>query len=208
MSLNIIDLGAINPLTPPEPSSEQNPASVGLAQSSEFDAHWAACRVSVRAYLSSLISNRSDVEDCIQEVALIAWKKGPLGEGQRAFLGHCLATARLIGLATSRKLGKSRVQFLPPDVALSLADEVAQQEQAESAPADRVLALRACMSRLDDEQRQLLGLRYTANAPARLDEVAKSQGKSPDALYKKLERLRTSLRECVSRRMGGNAEQS
>ncbi len=208
MPINIIDLGAINPLKSPDSSSEQNIASPGLVESSEFNAHWAACRISIRAYLSSLISNRSDVEDCIQEVALIAWKKGPMGEGQRAFLGHCLATARLIGLATSRKLSKSRVQFLPPDVALSLADEVAEQEQSDTSSADRVLALRTCMSRLDDEQRQLLGLRYAADAPVRLDEVARSQGKSPDALYKKLERLRTSLRECVSRRMGGNEEQS
>ena len=94
----------------------------------EFDSLWDICRVSVRAYLTSLLVNKSDVEDCVQEVALIAWRKGPVAEGQRAFLGHCLASARLIGLAASRKAGKSRVEFLPPEVALSLADEVTRQE--------------------------------------------------------------------------------
>lgn len=206
MSSAIIDLGDIDPLKQPDSNLDQNAVSVSPAHLRDFDTHWEACRVSVRAYLTSLISNKSDIEDCVQEVALIAWKKGPSGEGQRAFLGHCLATARLIGLAAARKQGKSRVQFLPPDVALSLADEVTQQELAEPSPVDRVVALRACLARLDDSQRQLLSLRYSDDGRTRLDEAARSQGKSPDALYKKLERLRATLRECVSRRMHDTPE--
>ncbi len=139
---------------------------------------------------------------------MIAWKKGPMGEGESAFLGHCLASARLIGMAALRKLGKSRVRFLPPEVALSLADEVMQQEQAEPSPADRILALRACMSRLDEPQRALLALRYAGDGNARLNQAAKSEGKTLDAIYKKLERLRASLRDCVTKRMGGGGEQS
>ena len=206
MSSVTIDLDDIDPLKQPESNLEQNSVSENSLRLSEFDAHWEACRVSVRAYLSSLISNKSDVEDCVQEVALIAWKKGPLGAGQRAFLGHCLASARLIGLAAARKQGKSRVQFLPPDVALSLADEITQLELSETSPNDRVLALRACLSRLDEQQRQLLAMRYSDDGRARLDEVARSQGKSPDTLYKRLERLRSTVRECVSRRMEGGTE--
>jgi RNA polymerase sigma-70 factor (ECF subfamily) len=175
---------------------------------SEYHAHWDRCRVSVRAYLSGLLANRSDIEDCVQEVALIAWKKGPVGEGERAFLGHCLATARLIGLAASRKISKSRVQFLPPEVALSLAEEVMDQEQADPLPNDRILALRVCLSTLDEHHRQLLALRYAGEGRTRLDQAAKGEGKTLDALYKKLERLRASLRNCVTRRMEGGGEQS
>jgi DNA-directed RNA polymerase specialized sigma24 family protein len=116
-----------------------------------FQAMWDACRVSVRVYLSSIVANKSDIEDCVQEVALVAWKKGPIAEGQRAFLGHCLATARLVGLAASRKLGNSKVRFLPPDLAVSLADEVMRQEQQQDAATDRILALRTCMERLDEQ---------------------------------------------------------
>ncbi|MGL4400252.1 MAG: hypothetical protein ACRCXD_10320 [Luteolibacter sp.] len=206
MSLVTANLGEFSPGDHPERPRERIENAEGPPNQSEFTANWDQCRVSVRAYLSSLISNKSDVEDCIQEVALIAWKKGPSGEGQRAFLGHCLATARLIGLATARKHGKSRVQFLPPDVALSLADEVTQQELAEPSGVDRVAALRACLARLDDSQRQLLAMRYSDDGRTRLDVIARSEGKSPDALYKKLERLRSTLRECVSRRMGAATE--
>jgi RNA polymerase sigma-70 factor (ECF subfamily) len=201
MSLVTTNFGNLSPGSHLELPRERDSNVENTSDLGEFNANWDQCRVSVRAYLSSLISNKSDVEDCVQEVALIAWKKGPSGEGQRAFLGHCLATARLIGLAAVRKHGKSRVQFLPPDVALALADEVTQQELAEPAPVDRVAALRVCLARLDETQRQLLAMRYSDDGRARLDETARGQGKSPDAVYKKLERLRATLRECVSRRM-------
>lgn len=173
------------------------------ARVARFQSMWDVCRVSVRAYLSSFIANRTDVEDCLQEVALIAWKKGPVGEGERAFLGHCLASARLVGLAASRRLGNSKVHFLPPDLTLSLADEVMRQEQEDEGPTDRILALRACMERLDDRQRQILSLRYAPDGPSRMDQFAKGEGMKPDALYKKLERLRAGLRDCVTQRMKG-----
>jgi RNA polymerase sigma-70 factor (ECF subfamily) len=201
MSSVTINLGGADPLKETAEFSDSEVAQVSPLRLEEFDSLWEGCRVSVRAYLSSLLANKSDVEDCIQEVALIAWKKGPVAEGQRAFLGHCLAAARLIGLAASRKLGKSRVQFLPPDVALSLADEVMRQEQDQPSHSNRIVALRACMTHLNEQQRQLLGYRYSGDGRGKLEAAAKSQGKSPDAIYKMLERLRATLRDCVSKRM-------
>jgi RNA polymerase sigma-70 factor, ECF subfamily len=201
MSSVTINLEDAEPLKETAQLSHSEAASVSPQRLEEFDSLWEACRVSLRAYLSSLLANKSDVEDCIQEVALIAWKKGPVAEGQRAFLGHCLAAARLIGLAASRKIGKSRVQFLPPDVALSLADEVMRQEQDQPPISNRILALRACMAHLNEQQRQLLGYRYSGDGRGKLEAEAKSQGKSPDAIYKMLERLRATLRDCVSKRM-------
>lgn len=196
-----IHFGSPDPLENRDELSHADDASVCPKRVEDFDRMWEDCRVSVRAYLRSMLANKSDVEDCIQEVALIAWKKGPIEEGQRAFLGHCLATARLIGLAASRKTGSSRVDFLPPDVALSLADEVMRQEQELAAPSRRILALRACMAQLSPEQRKLLGYRYSGEGRGKLEETARSQGKSPDAIYKVLERLRNSLRNCVATRL-------
>lgn len=201
MSSVSIHLGDSEPLHETEELPLAGAATVCPRRLEEFDQLWEGCRVSVRAYLASLLANRSDVEDCVQEVALIAWKKGPVAEGPRAFLGHCLAAARLIGLAASRKTGNSRVRFLPPDVALSLADEVMRQEQEQPAPTHKALALRACLAQLNEQQRQWLGYRYSGDGRGRLEAAARSLGKSPDAIYKMLERLRTTLRNCVSKRM-------
>jgi RNA polymerase sigma-70 factor (ECF subfamily) len=208
MSLSVVRFGSNDP---PEEGVELGRLDEALVCPSrlvEFDALWEACRVSVRAYLSSLLVNRSDVEDCVQEVALIAWKKGPVAEGQQAFLGHCLTSARLVGLAASRKVGRSRVEFLPPDVALSLADEVMRQEKEQVAVSNRVVALRACMEHVSGRQRELLGYRYSGEGRGKLEESARSLGKSPDAIYKMLERVRATLRNCVSKRMEEESDAS
>jgi RNA polymerase sigma-70 factor, ECF subfamily len=201
MSSASIHFGDSEPLKETEALQHAEGASGCQERLEAFNPLWEGCRISVRAYLTSLLANKSDVEDCVQEVALIAWKKGPIAEGQRAFLGHCLAAARLIGLAASRKVGKSRVQFLPPDVALSLADEVVRQEQEQPVVSRRVHALRACMAQLSEPQRELLGFRYSGDGRGKLDAAARTQGKSPDAIYKMLERLRATLRNCVSKRL-------
>lgn len=172
-----------------------------LAKLHAFSDHWMACQVSVRAYLASRLYDRSLLEDCVQEVALVAWKKAPLEAGRRAFLGHCLACARLIGMAAARKQGKSPLQFLPPDVAESLAETVARQDLEED-PAERLAALRSCLTKLDETQRRLLAMRYAPEGTPRLKDEAKRLGKSLDALYKKLERLRMLLRDCVTGRLG------
>jgi RNA polymerase sigma-70 factor (ECF subfamily) len=208
MSSATINLGGADPLKEPETHSNVEAVSVYPTRLREFDSLWEGCRVSVRAYLSSLMSNKSDVEDCIQEVALIAWKKGPIEAGQRAFLGHCLASARLIGLAATRKVGKSKVQFLPPGIASALADEVMRQEQEQVPHSNRIHALRGCMALLNEQQRGLLSLRYACDGRGKLEESARSQGRSPDAIYKMLERLRATLRECVSKRMEGENDAS
>jgi DNA-directed RNA polymerase specialized sigma24 family protein len=139
------------------------------------------------------------LDDCVQEVAVIAWKKGPMDEGDSAFLGHVLATARLIGLAAIRKKQDSRLQALSPEVAVALAEKVAAQEEAEQDSANqRLAALRQCLGKLEPEPRALLEARYFSEGGERVKAEAQRLGKSLDALYKKLERLRDLLRACVS----------
>jgi RNA polymerase sigma factor (sigma-70 family) len=189
-------------------SDRANPDDTGAALTGEhpdsgrsqaFAMHWANCQRSVRAYLGSFLSDRSLIDDCVQEVAVIAWKKGPTDEGDSAFLGHVLATARLVALAAIRKNQNSRLQAFSPEVAVALAEKVAAQEQAEQDSANqRLTALRQCLGKLEPEPRALLEARYFSEGGERVKAEAQRLGKSLDALYKKLERLRDLLRACVS----------
>jgi RNA polymerase sigma-70 factor (ECF subfamily) len=167
-----------------------------------FSEFWQQSQRSVRAYLASFIPDGSVLDDCVQEVALVAWKKGPLEEGDQAFLHHALACARHIGMAARRKFHSSRLQLLAPDVAQSLADAVAAQERPPSSePTDRVEALRHCISRLSPDQQELIRMRYGDESANALSEKAKRAGKNLLTLYKRLERLRSLLRECVTRQL-------
>lgn len=168
------------------------------AEAAEFATQWARTQVSVRAYLISFLSERSTVEDCIQEVALLAWKKGPRGATAEEFLGFSLACAKRIGMSEIRKKYRNKVTTLSPDIVRSLSDVVAAMEQRDaSQPVSRVEALQVCLGLLDPGQRALLDLRYSGNDPSSLQKEAAATGRSVDAIYKKLERLRTLLRDCV-----------
>jgi DNA-directed RNA polymerase specialized sigma24 family protein len=165
----------------------------------EFTAHWAGAQLSVRAYLNSYLSDRSAIDDCIQEVALLAWKKGPHGAPAGAFLGFCLACAKRIAMGEVRKKYRNRLHLLSPDILSTLSDTVATMEQEDpTSPAFRISALQGCLDMLEAAPRKLLELRYSSKDPAALQKAAKESGKSIDALYKKLERLRTLLRDCVA----------
>jgi len=167
-----------------------------------FSDYWQRSQRSVRAYLASFVPDGSLLDDCVQEVALVAWKKGPLDEGDQPFLHHALACARHVGMAARRKFHGSRLQLLAPDVAQSLADAVAAQERpASSEPTDRVEALRNCVGKLTPDQQELIRMRYGDDNPAALSDEAKRAGKNLLTLYKRLERLRSLLRECVTRQL-------
>ncbi|MCW1887031.1 hypothetical protein OKA04_20000 [Luteolibacter flavescens] len=167
-----------------------------------FSELWQQSQHAVRAYLASFVPDGSLRDDCVQEVALVAWRKGPLDQDEQAFLHHALACARHIGMAARRKFHGSRLQLLAPDVAQSLADSVAAQERpAPTEATERVEALRHCISRLTPDQQSLIRLRYGEESAAALSKEAQRAGKSLETLYKRLERLRGLLRDCVTRQM-------
>jgi RNA polymerase sigma-70 factor, ECF subfamily len=171
-----------------------------------FSEYWQQSQRPVRAYLASFVPDGSLLDDCVQEVALVAWKKGPLDEGDQAFFHHALACARHIGMAARRKFHGSRLQLLAPDVAQALADAVAAQDRPVSnEPTDRVEALRHCVGKLSADQQELIHMRYGDDSSNALSEEARRAGKNLLTLYKRLERLRSLLRECVTRQLSSPA---
>ena len=165
-----------------------------------FTQLWTQHQSTVRAYLASFLSNSIAVDDALQEVALVVWQKGPWEGDASAFLGYSLACARRIALAARRKQGDTRMELLPPEAAIALADRVAFLEQQETVPpGDRMLALRRCLGNMKPDLRELLESRYSGASKEELRQHSKRVGKSLEALYKTLERLRGLLLTCVNR---------
>jgi RNA polymerase sigma-70 factor (ECF subfamily) len=73
------------------------------------------------------------------------------------------------------------------------AEGVEEMEGLES----RRRALETCLEKLSPPQRELLSAAYGPGA--RFNEVAAKVGKSAEAFYKTIQRLRTALLECVER---------
>ena len=100
------------------------------------------------------------------------------------------------------RLGK-RIVYLAPDVIQALGNETQEQIAADPVPSRRRLdALRLCLDGLDPVQRELLDARYEkAGAGKSVADIAKERGCKMEALYKRLERIRTSLQSCILKRL-------
>ena len=172
-----------------------------LALNRRFSQHWEQAHLPVRAFLNGFLSPRSAVDDCVQEVALLAWKKGPVEEDPERFKAFCLSCARRIAMAEVRKKYRLRDRHMDVETLASIAEAAAQAHPVGQEDPERLSALRSCLGQLEPGARRLITLRYADSDPTALKKEAAKGGLSVDAIYKKLERLRTLLKRCVAKKM-------
>jgi RNA polymerase sigma-70 factor (ECF subfamily) len=135
------------------------------------------------------------VDEVMQEATLVAWRKFGQYEEGSSFLAWAGAIARFESLKNLRKQSRDRLVF--SDEVLEL---LAHEGVEDSAALERERrALEDCLARLEPPQQELLRLSYEPGA--RLHEVAARAGKSVQAFYKTIQRLRQSLLECIERRL-------
>src|SRR6185436_3055010 len=99
----------------------------------------------------------------------------------------------LIELRNQKRDERIRDNYLHLVVARTLESELEVRSELEEA---RVLALQDCMSRLPEELRSILQLRYARDAS--IASISREVGKSPSAVKFQLFGLRRKLRECVN----------
>ena len=145
------------------------------------------------SYLRGLLPTWHDVEEVAQEASLVAWRKFAQFEEGTNFLGWLLTIARFEALKYRRRVARSPLVF-SEDVWELLASE----DGATAEPATiRREALEVCLGKLPPVQRQLI---LQAHVPgARLNEIAAQAGRSEQAFYKTMQRLRAALLECITR---------
>ncbi|NNE01399.1 MAG: sigma-70 family RNA polymerase sigma factor [Pirellulaceae bacterium] len=146
----------------------------------------------VRSFLRGLLPSWDDVDDVLQEAGLIAWRKFADFEQGTAFGGWFLTIARFEALAHRRRIARTPLVFAD-DLWELLADESVQNET----PTVYRRHLETCLEKLPPEKRSIL-LRVHAPGVVMRD-VALQTGRSEQAFYKVIQRLRTSLMQCVSK---------
>lgn len=156
-----------------------------------FVAHEARLRSFVRA----LLPRWDDVDEVMQETSLVAWRKFAQFEQGTSFLAWAGAIARFEALKQQRKHSRDRLVF-----SNEVLDLLAREGIEESEPLERErAALEHCLESLDPPQRELLQGSYAPGA--RLHEVAAKTGKSVQAFYKTIQRIRLALLDCIDRRL-------
>lgn len=148
----------------------------------------------LRAFLGSVVRDRSAVEDLFQEISLVLWQSFSNYDPSRPFG----AWAR--GIAVKKVLqGREKSRRLPlsfsPRSIQAVLDAYARAEELAPDPTD----LRDCISKLPPRSQSLLALRYERSF--KLGEIAEEVGSTLDAVHKMLSRIREVLQECLHRKL-------
>jgi len=145
-------------------------------------------------YLVTLLGNVHDARDVLQETNLVVWRKFEDYEPGTDFGAWARKCAYFQALAYLRD--KKRDQHLFDE---ELLEKLADDPQPPAGPEERELALRDCLAKLPDDQRQLIAKRYTMGDAVR--ELAAQAGRSEGSIKMKLMRIRQVLLKCVESKL-------
>jgi RNA polymerase sigma-70 factor (ECF subfamily) len=149
-------------------------------------------------YIFALLPHEEDARDVLQETSVALCRKFAEYDPDMPFLPWAFRFAYLEVLR-QRERNQRRTLLLSRDLIERLA---AQREQMEPELTARLAALEACLERLPSADQLLLRRRYQGKE--RAEELVHDGGCSRRTLFRKLERIRRLLFECINRRTAGD----
>jgi RNA polymerase sigma-70 factor, ECF subfamily len=147
------------------------------------------------AYILTLLANRADADDVLQEASLVMWDKFDEHSPPDDFAAWGCRIAYFKVLDFYKKGQRSKVKF--SQAMLERVAETAVEEAGVLQLDARRDALIGCIEKLNARDRDLLARRFTPGATTR--STSEQVGRSVDAVYKALARVRQALFECVQR---------
>jgi RNA polymerase sigma-70 factor, ECF subfamily len=189
-------------------SNEDSPCKENLSRASNEDATprtegghdeksyrfislFAKNQYAVHGYIRALVPNRADAEDIMQEVSYTLWNKWHTFDPATDFIRWACAVAFIEILRYRRKSAKDRLWFNEPLMELLAADFRRNAEMYSA----RLDALVSCLEKLDPQDRRLVEVRYRLGGSVR--RIADDLDTPLSTVYKKLNRIRGSLRRCI-----------
>lgn len=160
-----------------------------------FLQHFMRNKRSVRAYLRTILASWEDVDEAMQETSMVAWRKYSEFDPHSSFGAWLAIIARFEALKIRRLKHRDRRMFSDQLLELLESEGIREIDELDQ----RRLALERCMAKLGDAQRQLLLHAYGSGL--KLREAAVKAGRSIEAFYKSIQRLRASLLECSQREL-------
>jgi RNA polymerase sigma-70 factor (ECF subfamily) len=161
-------------------------------QEAEFVGQIASLQAELHAFIISLMPGTEGAEDVVQETNLVLWEKRKTFKPGTNFRAWAFQTARYKVMGHRRKLANLGFLIFDDDLAEQLAEECeAEPEELTT----RMDALKKCLTRLKETERQLIEHRYMADS--NLDDFAQKSGRSADSLRVTLFRIRAGLKKCM-----------
>ena len=148
-------------------------------------------------YIYTLVPNRYDAEDLLQETSLVICEKFNEFEEGTDFVAWACQIAYWRIRYSRQKFARSKVVFNQ-----EIVDAVAQTASTMAGELDsRHEALGNCLQKLHPRDRELVLTRYEPGSG--VEEAARRSGRTLQTAYKALARLRKLLLDCVSNQLAG-----
>jgi RNA polymerase sigma-70 factor, ECF subfamily len=156
-----------------------------------FDEQFVRSHRHVFRYIAALVPNRDDAEEVFQETCLKILEKWRDFDAERPMVPWACGIAQNM----ARKFyERNRRRGLPlSEIAIAAVSETQHRLSAEVDL--RLQKLPDCLQRLTDQQRCLLEQCYGQQGSIRA--VAEASHLDPNTVYKRLERIRRNLFECI-----------
>jgi RNA polymerase sigma-70 factor (ECF subfamily) len=148
------------------------------------------------AYILSLVLDKERARDVLQQTNLVLLEKETEFERGTHFFGWSAKVAYYEVLTDRRKRQRDRHLFNDDLLSVVASESLQVGETLES----RIDALRGCLNKMSAADREVLMQRYRTGG--RVSEIAELLGKTPNAVSAMLHRLRSSLMDCVQKKLG------
>lgn len=147
----------------------------------------------VYRFLFTLVPQREDLEDLFQKTCLTLWQERDKFDPAKGEFTSWACGIAQNHVRNFRRREATRHKLLSEEVAELL---VAAREPGSRFSEECHRALRHCLDRLPPRQMTLVEQSY---CEGKLNEAAKAAGRSANAVYKSLRRIRAILHDCMLR---------
>jgi len=160
-------------------------------KSDSFFRLYNAAQHRIYAYLLTMLHNHSDAEDLLQATASILWEQFEDFDKSKSFGAWAVGIARNKALDFMKSKRSTRAFFDD-----GFYDDISRIEEQESEKGDRRLkALRGCVKKLSPPNQELVHLRFGKGIAVK--KISQKSEHSSEAIYKRLSRIYSALRDCV-----------
>jgi RNA polymerase sigma-70 factor (ECF subfamily) len=153
----------------------------------------------LRAFVRACLPRAEDVDEVMQEVSLVAWRKFATLTEAAQFPRWACVIARYEILKFRRTHARNRL-VLDEDIIEKLAEEGAEEMSVRH---QQLNALDECVAKLPRERRELALAAYAPETS--MKELAAQTSRTEGSLYQLLARIRQELLRCVERTLAQEA---
>ena len=149
----------------------------------------------LRCYIRSCVIRPEEVDEIMQEVSLVAWRKFEALEQPEKFGAWTCLIARFEVLKFRRKKARDRL-VLDEDIITKIGIDAEEQVTRRQL---QLSALDKCLKKLKASEKVLVQQAYSPKVSKK--ELAEEFGQTEAAFYQKLARIRMKLRDCMNHKM-------